>query len=151
MATSSNAYTSTRASVFDGTSNFDVYRREVQLWAALSELDPEKQGAPMLGGLSGAAKDYCSTMDLSTQVLNAHGVEKVFTHQEEGFLSATEIRLRNSIADWLDFARTPEMTTADIVVGCKTRISKFSEIKLPEEIKGHLLLRQGGFDSQTRG
>jgi hypothetical protein len=47
----------------------------VQLWAALSELYPAKQGAAMLGGL-GAAKDYCSTMDLTTQVLNIQGVDK---------------------------------------------------------------------------
>jgi hypothetical protein len=151
MATSSNAFTSTRAPVFDGTCNFDVYKRDVQLWAALSELDPAKQGAAMLGGLSGAAKDYCSTMDLTTQVLNAQGVDKVLKHLEEGFSSTAEMRLHNNIADWLDFARTPEMTTADFVVGYKTRISKLSEIKLPKEIKGHLLLRQGGFDRQTRG
>jgi hypothetical protein len=117
MAASSNAFTSTRAPVFDGTSNFDVYKRDVQLWAALSELDPEKQGAAMLGGLSGAAKDYCSTMDLATQVLNAHGVDKVLKYLEEGFSSTAEMRLHNSISDWLDFARTPEMTTADFVVG----------------------------------
>jgi hypothetical protein len=146
MATSSNAFTSTRAPVFDSTSNFDVYKRDVQLWAALSELDPARQGSAMLCGLSGAAKDYCSTMDLTTQVLNAHGVDKVLKHLEEGFSSTAEMRLHNSIADWLDFARTPVMSTADFVVGYKTRISKLSGIKLPEEIKGHLHLRQGGFD-----
>jgi hypothetical protein len=140
MATYSNAFTSTRAPVFDDTSNFDVYKRDVQLWADLSELDLAKQGAAKIGGLLGAFKDYCSAMDLNTQVLNAHGVDKVLKHLEEGFSSTAEMRLQNNIADWLHFARTREMSIADLVVGNKTRISKLSEIKLPEESKGHFYL-----------
>jgi hypothetical protein len=93
--------------VFDSTSNFDVYKRDVQLWAALSELDPENQGAAMLGGLSGAAKDYSSTMDLATQVLNARGIENCLEASGRSFVVDSEMRLHNSIADWLDFARTP--------------------------------------------
>jgi hypothetical protein len=43
------------------------------------------------------------------------------------------------------------MTVSSFVVGYQSRLARLKSIALPPEIKGHLLLRQGGLDRHTQG
>lgn len=109
-----------------------------------------KAGANILAGISGPAKVYWNTL-ATADILQEDGVANVFAYLPSGFGGTVSMKFNNRISDWLDFARTNNMTMTAFICGYQPRIASLKAISLPSEIQGHLLLRQGKFGNSKKG
>lgn len=140
----------TRCPVFDGTTEFAIYDRDVSLWMLVTKMEKPRQAAALMGGLSGAAKSFCASLTME-QLKADSGVTTLLNHLRAAFSVHDDALTQNNISTWLDFRRTMDMTVTAFIVGYSSRLARISEIDLSPELQGHLLLRLGLFSRENRG
>lgn len=134
---------------FDGSSEFSVYERDITLWQLVSSLDASKQGAAVVGGLSGAAKMYCATVTVE-ELKSDTGVATLLNHLRAGFGVQDVAKQHAAISDWLDYGRKPGQNMTDFIVSYPSKTAKIN-LEMNNDLQGHLLLRRGKFSRETIG
>eukprot|EP00171_Calliarthron_tuberculosum_P004750 IDg4750t1 len=89
------------------------------------------------------------TLEVSSTSSN-DGVAIIFAHLDKSYAVDTTDQLDIDLASFLDYTWQSSITVEPFVAGFHTRLYKISDLKMDAKLKGHLLLRQAGLDSQTR-
>jgi len=148
-ARSTTAYTDKIPPSFDGLSNYQVYRQDVEFWLKLTSLEDEKQGSAIIARLAGEAKS--SATSLGTEIIfSKTGVKSILEKLDKLYQIDKTDQLDIDLTTFLDYTWKSSFSVEQFIAGFHTRLDKISSLKLDEKLKGHLLLRQAGLDTHSR-
>lgn len=147
--TSHRAFSKELLPAFDGQSSFAAYKQDIEIGLILTNLTAAKQGAARIGRLSGEAKSAAKT--LGTPVIGGiSGTDSIIEHLEKAYGVDAVDQLDIDLASFLDFTWKGNLAVEEDLAGFHSRLDKISDLAISDKLKGHLLLRQGGLDDQTR-
>jgi hypothetical protein len=142
-----DAFTSTRPPRFGDPTKEDYpsYRRDVELWLRLTDVTPAKQGVALVGCLSGEPKEFVKTM--SDQLLfSTESGKNVLAHLDKAYQNSSEMILNGRVSAFLEYQRLPSMSISTYIAGFYARLDNLSQLQMPDELKGHLLLKQANLE-----
>jgi hypothetical protein len=145
------SYTSTRPPTFgDPTNeNYPSFRRDVELWLKLTEVAPERQGVALVGTLSGEPKEFAKTLP-DELLFSSNSGMNVIKHLDKAYLDSTEMILNTRVSNFLDYQRLPTMSVSTYVAGFYARLDNLTQLQMPDELKGHLLLKQANLEQSEK-
>jgi hypothetical protein len=146
-----DSFTSTRPPRFGDPSKEDYpsYRRDVELWLKLTEVVPVKQGVALVGCLSGEPKEFAKTMPDDLLFSDDSG-KNVLMHLDKAYQNSLEMILNSRVSAFLDYQRLPSMSISTYIAGFYARLDNLSQLQMPDELKGHLLLKQANLESDQK-
>jgi hypothetical protein len=146
-----DSYTSTRPPRFGDPTKEDYpsYRRDVELWLKLTEVTPSKRGVALVGCLSGEPKEFVKTMADELLFADESGTNVLF-HLDRAYQNSSEMILNSRVSAFLDYQRLPSMTISTYIAGFYARLDSLAQLQMPDELKGHLLLKQANFESSEK-
>jgi hypothetical protein len=146
-----DSYTSTRPPRFGDPTHEDYpsYRRDVELWLKLTEVATSKHGVALVGCLSGEPKEFVKTMSDELLFSNESGIN-VLVHLDKAYQNSSEMILNSRVSAFLDYQRLPSMSISTYVAGFYARLDSLSQLQMPDELKGHLLLKQANLELSER-
>jgi hypothetical protein len=148
---SRDAFTSTRPPRFGDPTKEDYpsYRRDVELWLKLTDVALAKQGVALVGCLSGEPKEFVKTM--SDQLLfSDHSGVNVLQHLDKAYQNSSEMILNGRVSAFLDYQRLPSMSVSTYIAGFYARLDNLAQLQMPDELKGHLLLKQANLEKSEK-
>jgi hypothetical protein len=144
------SYTSSRPSSF-GDSNvmYPTFRRDAELWLRLTEVAPEKRGVALVGALVGEPKEFSKTLSDDKLFSTDSGIN-LLLHLDKAYQDSAEMILNSRVSQFLDYQRLPSMSISTYVAGFYARLDALTQLNMPEELKGHLLLKQANLDQSQK-
>jgi hypothetical protein len=148
---SRDAFTSTRPPRFGDPTKEDYpsYRRDVELWLKLTDVALAKQGVALVGCLSGEPKEFVKTMSDQLLFSDQSGVN-VLQHLDKAYQNSTEMILNGRVSAFLDYQRLPSMSISTYIAGFYARLDNLAQLQMPDELKGHLLLKQANLEKSEK-
>jgi hypothetical protein len=106
-----DSFTSTRTPRFGDSmnENYPSYRRDVELWLKLTEVQKSRQGIAMIGCLSGEPKEFAKTLANDLLFADDSGTN-VLIHLDKAYQDSTEMILNSGVLSFLDYQRLPSMS-----------------------------------------
>jgi hypothetical protein len=146
-----DSFTSTRPPRFGDPSKEDYpsYRRDVELWLKLTEVAPAKQGAALVGCLTGEPKQFVTTRHDDLLFSDESGIN-VLKHLDKAYQNSSEMILNSRVSAFLDYQRLPSMSFSTYIAGFYARLDSLAQLEMPDELKGHLLLKQANLDMSEK-
>jgi hypothetical protein len=146
-----DSYTSTRPPRFGDPTKEDYpsYRRDVELWLKLTEVTPAKRGVALVGCLSGEPKEFVKTMPDELLFADESGTN-VLAHLDRAYQNSSEMILNSRVSAFLDYQRLPSMTISTYIAGFYARLDSLAQLQMPDELKGHLLLKQANLEPSEK-
>jgi hypothetical protein len=140
------SYTSTRPPSFGNPQNegYSSYRRDVELWLELTEIPKKKQGVALVGSLVGEPKEFAKTLSNDLLFCEDSG-KNVLIHLDKAYLDSAEMILNTRVSNLIEYQRLPTMSISTYVAGFYARLDNLTQLQMPDELKGHLLLNQANF------
>jgi len=148
-AKSTTAFTDKVPPSFDGQSNYQTFRKDVEFWLQLTSLDETKRGSALIARLSGEAKASATSLGTET-IFSKTGVTSILEKLDKLYQLDKTDQLDIDLTTFLDYTWKSNFSVEQFIAGFHTRLDKISSLKLDEKLKGHLLLRQAGLDTHSR-
>jgi hypothetical protein len=145
------SFTSSRPPTFGNPQNEDYgsFRRDVELWLELTDIPKKKQGIALVGCLLGEPKEFAKT--LSTEQLTAENSGmNILNHLDKAYMESDEMILNTRVSNFLEYQRLPTMSITTYIAGFYSRLDNLSQLRMPAELKGHLLLKQANLEITER-
>jgi hypothetical protein len=142
------SYTSTRPPSFGNphSESYSSYRRDVELWLELTEIPMKKQGVALVGCLVGEPKAFAKTLS-NDLLFSENSGKNVLIHLDKAYLDSAEMILNTRVSNLIEYQRLPTMSISTYVAGFYARLDNLTQLQMPDELKGHLLLNQANFGS----
>jgi hypothetical protein len=70
----------------------------------------------------------------------------VLAHLDKAYQDSSEMILNNRVSAFLDYQRLPSMSISTYVAGFYARLDNLAQLQMPDELKGHLLLKQANLN-----
>jgi hypothetical protein len=121
----------------------------VELWLKLTDVTPTKQGVALVGCLSGEPKEFVKTMPDQLLFSDQSGTN-VLTHLDEAYQNSSEMILNSRVSAFLDYQRLPSMSISTYIAGFYARLDNLAQLQMPDELKGHLLLKQANLEQSEK-
>jgi hypothetical protein len=143
------SFTSSRPPTFGNPQEEDYssFRRDVELWLELTDIPKRKQGIALVGCLIGEPKEFAKTLAMELLMAEESGMN-VLKHLDKAYMESEEMVLNSRVSNVLEYQRLPTMSVATYVAGFYARLDNLSQLRMPDELKGHLLLKQANLDSE---
>ena len=137
---------------------YESYKKELKMWAAVTEVDKKKQGNLIALSLPNEGKfgnnlkervmERLSVSDLSCD----DGLTKLVKFLDEELASDATTDLIGKWDDWFDFVRKPEQTMEQFIGEYELLVSRLESAgqKLSEQVKGFALMRKAGLSDLER-
>jgi hypothetical protein len=146
-----DSFTSSRPPRFGDplNENYPSYRRDVELWLRLTEVSKSKQGVALVGCLSGEPKEFAKTLSDELLFSDDSG-NNVLIHLDKAYQDSTEMILNSRVSAFLDYQRLPSMSISTYIAGFYARLDNLTQLQMPDDLKGHLLLKQANLEQSEK-
>ena len=74
----------------------------------------------------------------------------VLLHLDKAYQYSTEIILNSRVSAFLDYQRLPSMSISTYIAGFYARLDNLTQLQMPDDLKGHLLLKQANLELSER-
>jgi hypothetical protein len=140
------SYTSTKPPSFGNPQNegYSSYRQDVELWLELTEIPKKKQGVALVGSLEGEQKEFAKMLS-NNLLFSEDSGKNVLIHLDKAYLDSAEMILNSRVSNLIEYQRLPTMSISTYVAGFYARLDNLTQLQMPDELKGHLLLNQANF------
>jgi hypothetical protein len=103
----------------------------------------------IVGTFSGEPKEFAKTLPEELLFWSNSGMN-VINHLDKVYLDSTEMILNIRVSNFLDCKRLPTMSVSIYVAGLYPRIYSMTQLEMPDELKGHLLLKQANLEQSEK-
>jgi hypothetical protein len=90
----------------------------------------------------GEPKEFAKTLSTELLIAESSGMN-VIAHLDKAYMDSTEMILNTRFSTFLEYQRLPKMSVATYVARFYARRESFCKLQMPDELQGHLLLKQG--------
>jgi hypothetical protein len=97
----------------------------------------------------GEPKEFAKTLSTELLIADNSGMN-VITHLDKAYMDSTEMILNTRVSNFLEYQRLPTMSVATYVAGFYARLDNLCQLQIPDELKGHLLLKQANLEKSER-
>jgi hypothetical protein len=97
-----------------------------------------------VGCLVGEPKAFAKTLSNDLLFFQNSG-KNVLIHLDKAYLDSAEIILNTRLSNLTEYQRLPTMSISTYVAGFYARLDNLTQLQIPDELKGHLLLNQANF------
>ena len=128
--------------VFDQKSDYDVWKKDIELWQKLTDLKPEQQAIAIHLSLTGKARQASSELSVD-ELSKAGGVKALMTRLDRVFSEDKNRKCFNADLAFEEYRREPDVAKDDYLCEFDRRYHKLTEcdVKLPSAIIACRLLK----------
>ena len=146
----STSATKTSPPVFnEETDTWTDYKKELEIWKALTTLEPKKQGPALYLQLQGKAKDAVRNLEI-TKVTAENGITEIMNVLDELYNENENQSAYLAYSEFENFKRPSDMTTKDYIAKFEAlngNIRKY-KMELPDGVLAYRLLNSANLNEE---
>jgi hypothetical protein len=124
-------------------------RRDVELWLEVTDKPKRKQGIALVGCLLDEPKEFAKTLSTEQLIAENSGMN-ILNHLDKAYTESDEMILNTRVSNFLEYQRLPTISITTYIAGLYSRLDNLSQLRMPAELTGHLLLKQANLEIAER-